>query len=154
MTRAGDDGRSRPASEAGSGSRSGSVSAAASAVGREARPGLRGGRRVADVVATVVLLLLGAVTTVVAGRGIQFMALSFGSCDAPGNRCDEGLGSTVVTLGPVVVALVFLVTLVVCVLRLVRRRLSWPVALLGLGVLVLVFVVARLLVGGSVSIGI
>lgn len=126
----------------------------ASAVGRAARPGLRGGRRVADVVATVVLLLLGAVTTVVAGRGIQFMALSFGSCDAPGNRCDEGLGSTVVTLGPVVVALVFLVTLVVCVLRLVRRRLSWPVALLGLGVLVLVFVVARLLVGGSVSIGI
>lgn len=58
------------------------------------------------------------------------------------------------TLGPVVVAMVFLVTLVVCVLRLVRRRLSWPVALLGLGVLVLVFVVARLLVGGSVSIGI
>ncbi|MBY0177772.1 hypothetical protein H7K10_14060 [Curtobacterium herbarum] len=106
------------------------------------------------MVATVVLLLLGAITTVVAGRGIQFLALSFGSCDAPGNRCDEGLGSTVVTLGPVVVALVFLVTLVVCVLRLVRRRLSWPVALLGLGVLVLVFVVARLLVGGSVSIGI
>ena len=156
MTRAGDDGRSRPASEAEAeaGSASASVSVSASAVGREARPGLRGGRRVVDVVATVLLLLLGAVTTVVAGRGIQFMALSFGSCDAPGNRCDEGLGSTVVTLGPVVVALAFLVTLVVCMLRLVRRRLSWPVALLGLGVLVLVFIVARLLVGGSVSIGI
>ncbi|PZF66685.1 hypothetical protein DEJ33_08250 [Curtobacterium sp. MCPF17_047] len=122
--------------------------------GREARPALRGGRRVADVVATVVLLLLGAVATVVASRGIQFMALSFGSCDAPGNRCDEGLGGTVVTLGPVVVALVFLVTLVLCVLRLVRRRLAWPVALLGLGVLVVVFVVARLLAGGAVSIGI
>jgi uncharacterized BrkB/YihY/UPF0761 family membrane protein len=142
VTRAGDDGRSRPASGSGS------------AVSREARPGLRGGRRVADVVATVVLLLLGAVTTVVASRGIQFMALSFGSCNAPGNRCDEGLGSTVVTLGPVVVALVFLVTLVLCVFRLVRRRLSWPVAFLGLGVLVLVFVVARLLAGGAVSIGI
>nr|WP_220036699.1 DUF6264 family protein [Curtobacterium sp. MCPF17_001] len=138
VTRAGDDGRSGPDPVG----------------GREARPGLRGGRRVADVVATVVLLLLGAVATVVASRGIQFMALSFGSCDAPGNRCDEGLGGTVVTLGPVVVALVFLVTLVLCVLRLVRRRLTWPVALLGLGVLVVVFVVARLLAGGAVSIGI
>ncbi|NII40194.1 hypothetical protein E9228_000813 [Curtobacterium flaccumfaciens] len=126
----------------------------ATAVGREARAGLRGGRRVADVVASVALLLIGAVTTVVAGRGIQFMALSFGSCDAPGNRCDEGLGGTVVTLGPVLVAVVFLVTLVLCVLRLVRRRLTWPVALLGLGVVVAVFVVARLLAGGAVSIGI
>ena len=126
----------------------------ATAVGREAQAGLRGGRRVADVVASVALLLIGAVTTVVAGRGIQFMALSFGSCDAPGNRCDEGLGGTVVTLGPVLVAVVFLVTLVLCVLRLVRRRLTWPVALLGLGVVVAVFVVARLLAGGAVSIGI
>ncbi|GAA1494967.1 DUF6264 family protein [Curtobacterium herbarum] len=142
MTRAGDDGPSGPAA------------ASASAAGREARPGLRGGRRVADVVTTVVVLLLGAVTTIVAGRGIQFMALSFGSCNAPGNRCDEGLGSTVVTLGPVVVALVFLVTLVLCLFRLARRRLSWPVAFLGLGVLVLVFVVARLLAGEAVSIGI
>jgi hypothetical protein len=128
--------------------------APAAADGREARAGLHGARRVGDVVATVVLLVLGAVTALVAGRGIQLLALSFGSCSAPGNRCDEGLGSTVVAFGPVLVALVFLVSVVLCVLRLVRRRVAWPVAFLGLGVLVAVFVVARLVVGGAVSIGI
>ncbi|PYY45270.1 DUF6264 family protein [Curtobacterium sp. MCBD17_023] len=122
--------------------------------GREARSGGRRGRRVADVVASVVLLVVGALAALTAGWGIMLLALGFGSCDAPGNRCDEGLGGTVVTLGPVLVALVFLVAAVVCVLRLVRRRTAWPVALLGLGLVVVVFLVARLVVGGTVTIGI
>ncbi|WP_420361842.1 DUF6264 family protein [Curtobacterium aetherium] len=121
--------------------------------GREARGGLHGGRRVADVVATVVLLLVGALAATTAGWGIALLGLAFRSCGAPGNRCDEGLGSTVVTLGPVLVAVVFVVTVVLCVLRSVRRRTAWPVALLGLGVLAVVFLVARLVVGGTVTIG-
>jgi hypothetical protein len=121
--------------------------------GREARTGLRGRRRVADVATSVVLLVVGALAALTAGWGIVLLSLGFRSCDAPGNRCDEGLGGAVVTLGPVLVALVFVVTVILCVLRLVRRRLAWPVALLGLGVLVVVFLVARLVVGGTVSVG-
>ncbi|PZE80202.1 hypothetical protein DEI91_14605 [Curtobacterium sp. MCBD17_032] len=124
------------------------------AADREARTGRHRGRRVADVVTSVVLLVVGALAAVTAGWGIMLLALGFGSCDAPGNRCDEGLGAAVVTLGPVLVALVFLAAAVVCVLRLVRRRTAWPVALLGLGLVVVVFLVARLLVDGSVTIGI
>ncbi|PZE62679.1 hypothetical protein DEI83_14810 [Curtobacterium sp. MCBD17_021] len=122
--------------------------------GREARTGPRGARRAADVVASVVLLVVDALAAVTAGWGISLLALGFGSCEAPGNRCDEGLGGTVVTLAPVLVALVFLATVLCCVRRLVRRRIAWPVALLGLGVLVVVFLVARLVVGGTVTIGI
>ncbi|MFJ7286728.1 DUF6264 family protein [Curtobacterium sp. AB451] len=124
------------------------------AFGREARHPLAGGRRVADVVATVVLLVVLAAESVVAGGGIVFLSLAFSSCGAPGNSCDETLGGAVVYAGPVLVALVLVAALVVCVLRLVRRRLSWPFALVGIAAVVAVFFGAMLLVDSAISHGI
>jgi len=122
--------------------------------GREARHPLAGGRRVADVVATTALLVLLAAESVVAGGGIVFLSLAFTSCGAPGNTCDEALGGAVVYVGPVLVALVLVATLIVCVLRLVRRRLSWPFALVGIAAVVAVFFGAILLVDSAITHGI
>lgn len=122
--------------------------------GREARHPLAGGRRVADLVASVGLLVLLAAESVVAGGGIVFLSLAFSSCGAPGNSCDETLGGAVVYVGPVLVALVLVATLVVCVLRLVRRRLSWPFALVGVAAVVAVFFGAMLLVDSAITHGI
>jgi len=91
---------------------------------------------------------------VVAGGGIVFLSLAFTSCGAPGNTCDEALGGTVVYVGPVLVALVLVATLIVCVLRLVRRRLSWPFALVGIAAVVAVFFGAILLVDSAITHGI
>jgi hypothetical protein len=124
------------------------------AFGREARHPLAGGRRVADVVATTALLVLLAVESVAAGGGIVFLSLAFSSCGAPGNTCDETLGGAVVYVGPVLVALVLVATLVVCVLRLVRRMLSWPFALVGIAAVVAVFFGAILLVDSAITHGI
>jgi len=122
--------------------------------GREARHPLAGGRRVADVVATIALLVLLAAESVAAGGGIVFLSLAFSSCEAPGNTCDEAFGGGVVSVGPVLVALVLVATLVVCVLRLVHRRLTWPVALVGMAAVVAVFFGAVLLVDSAISHGI
>ena len=124
------------------------------AFGREARHPLAGRRRVVDVVATTALLVLLAAESVVAGGGIVFLSLAFGSCGAPGNTCDEAFGGAVVSVGPVLVALVLVATLVVCVLRLVRRKLTWPFALVGMAAVVAVFFGAILLVDSAITHGI
>ena len=124
------------------------------AFGREARHPLAGGRRVADVVATTALLVLLAAESVVAGGGIVFLSLAFSSCGVPGNSCDETLGGAVVYVGPVLVAVVLVATLVVCVLRLVRRKLTWPFALVGIAAVVAVFFGAILLVDSAITHGI
>ncbi|WP_147281470.1 DUF6264 family protein [Curtobacterium sp. AG1037] len=123
-------------------------------VGLEARPPSSGPRRAADVVASVVLLVLLAVESVVAAMGILLLSLGFSSCRAPGNTCDQGLGGAVVYVGPVLVALVFVAALVVSIVRLVKRRLTWPVPLLGAGLVVVVFFVARALADVAVTRGI
>lgn len=145
-----------PGAGAGSGVGSGPdpLGSGPAAFGREARHPLAGGRRVADVVATTALLVLLAAESVVAGGGIVFLSLAFNSCSAPGNSCDEALGGTVVYVGPVLVALVLVATLIVCVLRLVRRRLSWPFALVGIAAVVAVFFGAILLVDSAITHGI
>lgn len=124
------------------------------AFGREARHPLAGRRRVVDVVATTALLVLLAAESVVAGGGIVFLSLAFGSCESPGNTCDEAFGGAVVSVGPVLVALVLVATLVVCVLRLVRRKLTWPFALVGMAAVVAVFFGAILLVDSAIAHGI
>lgn len=124
------------------------------AFGREARHPLAGSRRVADLVATIALLALLAAESVAAGAGIVFLSLAFGSCAAPGNTCDEAFGGAVVSVGPVLVAVVLVATLVVCVLRLVHRKLSWPVVLVGMATEVAVFSAAVLLVDSAISHGI
>ncbi|MBT2500945.1 hypothetical protein [Curtobacterium sp. ISL-83] len=121
---------------------------------REARPPLVGGRRVADVVATVVLLVVTTGVAAAAVWGIRFLSLGFRSCAAPGNSCNETLGGAVVTGGPVIVALVLVAAVATCVLRIVRRRVAWPVALSGSAVIVAVFFAAVLLAHGSVTLGI
>lgn len=120
---------------------------------REARLVIHGHRRVADVVSTVLLLVLLVVESAAAGGGIVFLSMAFHSCAAPGNTCDLGLGSAVVSVGPVLVALVLVVTLLGCTLRLVRRRLAWPVALVGIAAQVVVFSAALLLVDSAVRHG-
>ncbi len=134
-----------------SASRAPSASSASS--GREARVTARTPRHVVDVVATVLLLALLAVEAVAAGGGIVFLSMAFHSCAAPGTTCDAGLGTGVVTVGPVIVALVFVGTVVGCVLRLVRRRLAWPLALVGIAAMVVVFFAALLLVDAAVQHG-
>lgn len=124
------------------------------AFGREARHPLAGGRRVADVVASVVLLTVLAAESVLAGAGIVFLSLGFTSCGAPGSRCDEALGGAVVYVGPVLVAVVLVAALLVCVLRLVRRRLTWPFALVGIAAVVAVFFGSLLLVDSAISHGV
>ena len=130
------------------------LASAPAAFGREARHPLAGGRRVADVVTTVVLLVLETLAAIVAGWAIVFLSFAFRSCDAPGNQCNEVLGGAVVYAGPVIVALLLIASIVVCVLRLVRRRLAWPVALVGLFAVVAVFAVSRVVVDASVTHGI
>lgn len=121
--------------------------------GREARPTSHGSRRVADVVATVLLLVLLIVESAAAAGGIVFLSMAFHSCAAPGNTCDAGLGSAVVSTGPVLVVLVLLGTLTGSILRLVRRRLAWPIALVGIAAQVVVFSAALLLVDSAVRHG-
>lgn len=121
---------------------------------REARHPLVGGRRVADMVATIALLTIATAAAVLAGWGIVFLSLAFHSCIAPGNRCDETLGGTVVYAGPIVVALVLVLTIVFSVLRLVRRRMAWPIAAVGLVAVVAAFFAALLLVDSAISHGI
>lgn len=131
----------------------GSVGSVASD-GLEARRPLTGGRRVTDVVTTVTLLVVLAVAALVAGGGIVFLSLAFHSCAAPGNTCDQTLGGAVVYVGPVLVGLVFVVTLVGCTVRLVRRRWAWPVAMCGLAGVAVVFLAAVLLVDSAVTVGV
>ena len=131
----------------------GPVATAAAWPGREARRTSRTHRRAADVVTTVLLLVLLAVESVAAAGGIVFLSMAFHSCAAPGNTCDAGLGGGVVTVGPVLVVLVFLGTVVGCVLRLVRRRFAWPLALVGIAAQVVVFLAALLLVDAAVQHG-
>ncbi|MBT1677039.1 DUF6264 family protein [Curtobacterium aurantiacum] len=122
--------------------------------GREARHPLAGRSRVADVVASTALLVLLTVEALAAGWGIKLMSLAFVSCAAPGNTCNETLGDSVVVVGPILVAGVLVATIAVCVLRLVRRRLTWPVVLVGMAAVVAVFFASLLLVDSSVTHGI
>lgn len=122
--------------------------------GREARHPLAGRRRVADVVASIALLVVLTLEALAAGWGIKLMSLAFVSCAAPGNTCNAGLGDSVVTVGPILIALVLVASIVVCILRLVRRRLAWPVVLVGMAAVVAVFFAALLLIESSVTHGI
>lgn len=130
---------------------------ASSEPARPSRPGsgpVVAGRRIADLVATIVLLAVGVVLALVAGWGIVFLSLRFQSCSVPGNQCDEALGGAVVYAGPVLVALVVVLAVVFSVFRLVRHRLAWPIALTGIVGVVAVFLGAVVLVDGAVTHGV
>ncbi|GGK96609.1 glucan phosphoethanolaminetransferase (alkaline phosphatase superfamily) [Curtobacterium luteum] len=122
--------------------------------GREARHPLTGGRRVADVVATVVLLVALTLVAIVAAWAIVFLSLNFSSCSAPGNSCNAVLGGAVVYVGPVLVALVVVGAIVWSLVRLVRRRMAWAIPVVGITAVVVVFFACRLLVDAAVTRGI
>lgn len=121
---------------------------------REARHPVVGGRRVADVVATVVLLVALTLEAVVAGWAIVLLSLAFGSCDAPGNSCNAALGGAVVYAGPVLVGLVAVLAIAWAVFRVVRRRMAWPAPVVGITAIVVVFFACRLLADAAVTRGI
>ncbi|MBF4605385.1 hypothetical protein ITJ60_15950 [Curtobacterium sp. VKM Ac-2884] len=106
------------------------------------------------MVASIALLVVLTLEALAAGWGIKLMSLAFVSCAAPGNTCNAGLGDSVVTVGPILIALVLVASIVVCILRLVRRRLAWPVVLVGMAAVVAVFFAALLLIESSVTHGI
>lgn len=106
------------------------------------------------MVATTALLLVLTLAALAAGWGIKLKSLAFLSCAAPGNSCNVGLGDSVVTVGPILLAVVLVASIVVCVMRLVRRRLAWPVVFVGLAAVVAVFFAALLLIESSVTRGI
>lgn len=122
--------------------------------GDRTRHRMEGRRRVADLVGTTVLLVVLVVEAIVASWGIVFLSLAFASCSVPGNSCNVALGGAVVHLGPVVVGLVFVVTLVVAVSRIVRRRLAWPIPVVGVTAVVVVFFACRLLADAAVTLGV
>ncbi|MGL3198194.1 MULTISPECIES: hypothetical protein [Curtobacterium] len=138
----------------GAGSSADGAGSSVAPTGREARHPLTGGRRVADVVASVVLLVGLALEAVVAGWAVVFLSLAFGSCNAPGNSCNAALGGAVVYVGPVLVGLVALVAIVWAVFRMARRRVAWPVPVVGITAIVVVFFACRLLVDAAVTRGI
>lgn len=121
---------------------------------REARHPLTGGRRVADVVATVVLLVALTLEAIVGAWAIVLLSLGFSSCNAPGNSCNAILGGAVVYVGPVLVALVVVGAIVWSLVRLVRRRMAWPIPVVGVTAVVAVFFACRLLVDAAVTRGI
>lgn len=141
---------------AGGGSAGSSVSASGvpPRTGREARHPLTGGRRVADVVATVVLLVVLALEALAAGWAIRLLSLQFSSCAAPGNSCNAALGGAVVSVGPVLGGVVLVLALVVALSRMVRRRLAWPIPVVGITAVVVVFFACRLLVDAAITRGI
>jgi hypothetical protein len=106
----------------------------------------RGGDFLGSTALIVLLVVVNAILVVIA-------ATSFG---AQAIACSDGAGCNgdVITLGTQLVViglpLLTIATVVVAVLRLVRRKLAFPVPLVGIVISVLVYVIAAFLVGQSV----
>jgi hypothetical protein len=106
----------------------------------------RGGDFLGSTALIVLLVVVNAILVVIA-------ATSFG---AQAIACSDGAGCNgdVITLGTQLVViglpLLTVATVVVTVLRIIRRKLAFPVPLIGIAVCVLVYVIAAFLVGQSV----
>ena len=98
---------------------------------------------------TALIVLLGIISAILVVIGVT----SFG---AQAIACSDGAGcnGSVITLGTQLVViglpLLTIATIVVTILRIVRRKLAFPVALIGIVVCVLLYVIASFLVGQSV----
>ena len=98
---------------------------------------------------TALVVLLGVLSAILVVIG----ATSFG---AQAIACSDGAGCNgdVITLGTQLVViglpLLTIATIVVTIVRIVRRKLAFPVVLVGILACVLVYVVAAFLVGQSV----
>ncbi len=98
---------------------------------------------------TALIVLLGVLSAILVVIG----ATSFG---AQAIACSDGAGcnGSVITLATQLVViglpLLTVATIVVTVMRVVRRKIAFPVALIGIAACVLVYVIAAFLVGQSV----
>ena len=106
--------------------------------------------RGADFLGSTALIVLLVVMSAI------FMVVGFTSFGAQAIACSDGAGCNgdVITLGTQLVLvglpLLTIATIVVTIVRLVRRKLAFPVVLIGIAACVLVYVVAAFLVGQSV----
>ena len=106
-------------------------------------------RGVDFLASTVLIVLLGIISAILVVIGVT----SFG---AQAIACSDGAGCNggVITIGTQLVViglpLLTVATIVVTILRIVRRKLAFPVALIGIAVCVLLYVIASFLVGQSV----
>ena len=106
-------------------------------------------RGVDFLASTVLIVLLGVVSAILVVIG----ATSFG---AQAISCSDGAGcnGSVITLGTQLVViglpLLTIATIAVTIVRIVRRKLAFPVAIIGIVACVLVYVIASVLVGQSV----
>ena len=106
--------------------------------------------RGADFLGSTALIVLLVVVSAV------FMVVGFTSFGAQAIACSDGVSCNggVITLGTQLVLvglpLLTIATVVVTIVRIVRRKLAFPVALIGIAACVLVYVVAAFLVGQSV----
>ena len=106
-------------------------------------------RGVDFLASTVLIVLLVIISAILVVIGVT----SFG---AQAIACSDGAGCNggVITIGTQLVViglpLLTVATIVVTILRIVRRKLAFPVALIGIAVCVLLYVIASFLVGQSV----
>jgi hypothetical protein len=106
----------------------------------------RGGDFLGSTALIVLLVVVSAILTVVAftSFGAQAIACSdFGAC----NGSVISFGTQLVLVG---VPLVTIATIVVTIVRIVRRKLAFPVVLIGIAVCVILYVIAAFLVGRAV----
>jgi hypothetical protein len=105
----------------------------------------RGGDFVGSTALVILLVILSAVLVFVGltSFGTQALACDVGGC----NTTAIALSTQLVLFG---IPLLALATIVVTIVRLVRRKVAFPVPLIGLALIVLVFVAASFLVGQSV----
>jgi hypothetical protein len=98
---------------------------------------------------TALVVLLGVMTAILVVVGVTSFGAQAIAC-SDGAGCNGGVITLATQLVVVGLPLLLIATIVVTVLRIVRRTLAFPVALIGIAVCVLVYVVAAFLVAQSV----
>lgn len=105
----------------------------------------RGGDFLASTALIVLLVLTAAVLSIIGFTSFGAQQLA---CDVGG--CNGGVISLSTQLVAFGLPMLTVATIVVTIVRIVRRKLAFPVPLIGLAAVVLVFVIASFLVSQSV----
>jgi len=89
--------------------------------------------RVGDVVASIILLVLGAIAFAVLAFASLFLAMMSDGCGS-GTNCNYGVMTAGYFVALLVPPVVFVAAAIWTIIRLVRRRLAWWVPLVGAAV--------------------
>jgi hypothetical protein len=118
-------------------------------VGLEARARLAGSARVADVVASVVLLIVLVLLAIGVGWAAVLMGIAFGDCN-PGQWCgvETSAVSALAATRYLLIAFVLLATAYTAV-RAARGLVTWPVPVFGIAAVLALFAVVTVIVQGS-----